>query len=366
MSNELPKDLYGYLMQCAREDQIPLMFHIDLTFRCDLACVHCYLEDRKRTELTLEEYDAFFSDLAALGGLFLLVSGGDIFVRPDALDILRSASRHGFDLSLITHGMALTEAVADELANIGVRTIAASVYSDVPEVHDEVTLRAGSFHKTMEGLRRVQERGIRVTMKTPVFEVNQGAQETMPAFAEENGMALQMGSHIRGGNVGDDLLSLNLPINDKVRVTQCTIPGIASIEGMGQADPNEHACGAGNFSGYLGPDGDVRACSEFDGAVGNIRETPLVDLWQNAPMMKELRELRRKDFVGCNSCENNNFCSRCPGLAMRETGSISGSAPSKCRESTALRMAIEQNQSELEAKSFDLFEVLGHEREARV
>ena len=100
---------YYFLMQVAFEDTIPLGWHVDLTYRCDLSCSHCYLEDRRRREMTVDEYREFFAELADLGCLYLLVSGGDLFVRPDAMEILRAAARHQFDMTLITHAMAIDE-----------------------------------------------------------------------------------------------------------------------------------------------------------------------------------------------------------------------------------------------------------------
>ena len=90
----------AYLVQRAQEHLVPLGVHIDVTYRCDLDCVHCYLSDRDRDELSLEEYEALFDELRELGTLFLLVSGGEIFHRPDGLAILQAARERRFELRI--------------------------------------------------------------------------------------------------------------------------------------------------------------------------------------------------------------------------------------------------------------------------
>jgi len=325
------------------------------------------LEDRKRDELSLDEYKVFFQELADLGCLYVLFSGGDIFVRPDALDILRAASFHRFDITLITHGMAITEEVADELADMGVRAVAASVYHTDPDIHDEVTLRKGSFHKTMAGLRRLKERGLKVVMKTPVFDVNQGAEETMQAFADELDMELHLTPIIRGGNDGtDDLLSKNMDLGGKANVYSCVFSEWDSLATLPKFDPNQRTCLAAHASAYLSPGGDIQPCLDYEQSAGNIRELSFKQIWDESELLGGLREVRRKSFTGCNSCENNSFCTLCPALAHRETGKPTGSAPSKCRESTAIRWTYETHKAEQEAREYDLFRVLGHEREERV
>ncbi|MCA9562821.1 MAG: radical SAM protein [Myxococcales bacterium] len=351
---------YFYLMEVAFEDTIPLGWHVDLTYRCDLACVHCYLEDRKREELTLEEYEQFFADLAEAGCLYLLISGGDIFVRKDALDILWAAARHRFDMTLITHAMAIDDYTADQIAEMGIRLVATSVYHTDPEIHDRVTLREGSFERTIAGLRRLKERGVQISIKCPIFDINAGAEKTIPALAEELGAVLQLAPIIRGGNDGSDkLLSLNMDLDGKANVYDCLFSEWERLEAMPKFSAEQRTCLAGHASGYLSPDGTIQPCLDYERSAGNIREQRFSEIWKHSPLLNRLRGIRRKDFGGCNSCDNNSFCSLCPALADRETGDPTGSAPSKCRESTAIRYAFDRKEAEQEAEGFDLFDAFG-------
>src|SRR5439155_667740 len=94
-------DLTGWLFQKSVGRRIPLSVHIDLTMRCNERCVHCYRVIERRPELTTDELRALLDDVARAGTLYLTSSGGEIFLRPDLLELIEHAERlgvlHGFD-----------------------------------------------------------------------------------------------------------------------------------------------------------------------------------------------------------------------------------------------------------------------------
>ena len=116
------KDWSGFL-KAAMAETIPLNMQWDLTWRCDHKCVHCYLTDRRQDELTLAESVGILEQLANAGTLSILFSGGDLFLRPDAVDILREARRLNFDVRLNTHGNFIDDELADALAEMGVAKV---------------------------------------------------------------------------------------------------------------------------------------------------------------------------------------------------------------------------------------------------
>ncbi|MGC9469022.1 MAG: radical SAM protein, partial [Anaerolineae bacterium] len=72
--------------------RVPLSGSLELTFRCNLRCKHCYLDGVHdgipgQEELTTEEWYDLLDQMADMGTLWLLMTGGEPFVRPDFLDI---------------------------------------------------------------------------------------------------------------------------------------------------------------------------------------------------------------------------------------------------------------------------------------
>lgn len=331
----------AWLVRRAQELVVPLGIHLDVTYRCDLDCVHCYLTDRQRDELTLEEYEALFDELRALGTLFLLVSGGEIFHRPDGLDILKAAAKRRFELRIITHGGHIDAELAAELAAIGVRVVAMSIYATDAETHDAITKVPGSWQRTVDAARNLRAVGVPVMFKCVLMDGNRGVVDAMQKLAHDLNCGIEFSINVKGDNEGGDaLMDLNVDLDERVAVFDCVYPNLVSADALPAFSPDEHTCLAGNASCYIAPNGDVQPCLEWDERAGNIRDAGFTDVWKNAPVFRAARTIRRGSFTGCSSCDNFSHCSLCPAKAQRETGSTTGSAPSKCRETTAVAIGF--------------------------
>lgn len=337
----------------AVQHNIPFGAHVDLTYRCDLACVHCYLEERVKRELTLEEFTRVFEELSQLGCLMLLLSGGDLFLRPDALDILRAACERRFFVQIITHAGHITREIAEEIARMGIAEVKVSIYSSNPVVHDRITKVPGSLRASLQAVSWLRELGVAVEMKCPVMEGNQGSQLEIPVLAAKYDCTYALDHSIRAaqGFAGElpvgagsggcgDLRLLNLDLEAKAEIIQLQRPGLASLADLDHRDPEQAVCTAGRSRIYIDPEGNVTPCLEWEESAGNIRESSLAEIWNDAPLMHHARGLKRSSFSGCTSCENFSFCDLCPGKAHRETGSSSGTSRGRCNDTDALRMAV--------------------------
>jgi len=91
----------------ALEHGVPLNAHLDLTYRCNERCEHCYLDHSDRGELTSDEAFSILDQLAAAGVLFLTISGGEIFLRRDLFEILEHARDSAFCVRLKSNGVMI-------------------------------------------------------------------------------------------------------------------------------------------------------------------------------------------------------------------------------------------------------------------
>jgi len=329
-----------YLLRRARAAGVPLGVHIDLTYECDLACVHCYLADRRRRELTLDEYRSLFDELRELGTLHLLVSGGEIFYRDDAIEILRAARERRFEVRLITHGGRIDEAIADALAEMGIACTSMSIYASNARQHDAVTKVPGSWERTLRGARLLINRGMTVKFKCVLMRINPTEISAMRELARDVGCCIDFSVDIKGGNNGsDDLMGLNLNAADKVAMLGCVYPSLADATSAEQFSPDRYTCMAGNASCYIGPDGSVQPCLDWEQVAGQLRETSFTEIWKSSAVFLNARAIRRSSFTGCTDCTSFGSCNLCPARAYRETGSTTGSAPSVCRETLARTLA---------------------------
>ena len=145
------KIAFDDLREKAIEQKIPIAVHLDLTYRCNLDCIHCYIVKQDRPELSTKEVKNILKQLAEAKTLYLTLSGGEILIREDFFEIISYARKLGFSLRLLTNGVLIDEKTADGIASLYPELVAISLYSANPETHDKITNRYGSFDKTIEG-----------------------------------------------------------------------------------------------------------------------------------------------------------------------------------------------------------------------
>ena len=310
----------------ALERAIPLAVQWDLTWRCDHKCVHCYLTDRHQPELTLEEAERVLDELAAAGSMLILFSGGDLFLRPDALAIIAAARARRFDVKLNTHGNFIDDAVADELARLRVQQVGISLYSDLAEEHEAVTLIPGSHAKTIAAGRRLRERGVSVSFKTPLTVYNRKSWHRVEAIAEELGAKWEVDSSLIPDDQSDfglckigidptERVLANLKMLDDRRAVQVPFDEIP-------ATPSKRrVCSAGTASAYITPDGRVFPCLTWREEMGSLREASFSEIWNESPAAPGIRAVRRASFLkgGCDGCQFHGHCSYCPGISHAES-----------------------------------------------
>ena len=168
---------------------IPLSVHLDVTYRCNERCVHCYLDHDDKGEMTTAEIKNVLDQLAEAGVFFLVLSGGEVFMRRDFLQIVEHARKLLFNVKVKTNGVMIHEREARRLRELGVEQVQLSVYSHRPEVHDAITKLPGSLKRTIESIRFLTSQGLKVTMSNVLMTVNRGDQGGTHALARKLGVA---------------------------------------------------------------------------------------------------------------------------------------------------------------------------------
>ncbi len=194
---------------------IPLGVHMDVTYRCDERCVHCYLDHEDHGEMTTEEIMGILDQLAEAGTFFLTLSGGEVFMRQDffqnpgirALALL-------FCVKVKTNAFMIREKQADRLAELGIEGVQVSIYSHRPEVHDAITKLPGSLKRSVAGIRLLRERGVKVTIANVLMRQNLQDYAGVVALAKELDVIYSIDPTITPMMDGDRSI-LNLGIDQK-------------------------------------------------------------------------------------------------------------------------------------------------------
>lgn len=320
---------------------LPVSVQIDLLHRCDLRCVHCYLPHHRAPGLTLERLHRLFDDLATAGVLQLVLSGGDPFLRPDALDVLRRARELRFCVRVLTHAGRIDDPTADALAELGVAEVGVSVYSLDAKDHEAVTMVPGSLSRTLAGIRRLRERGVAVEVKCIVTRANQGSWQTVPPWAEALGCILTGGPRIEGRGPGDSdhVEANNADWDSRVAWYRAALersqPGAGAWPGDAEKALDEPPCTAGRTRCHVDPGGLVRPCPSLKLVAGDLAEHSFAEIWTSSPVFRRLRSLTRRAFLDCQVCPFLADCSLCPGIQKDERGDLLGRSALVCTDTHA-------------------------------
>lgn len=331
-------ELLDRIQDRALQLNVLLNLHVDLTYRCNERCIHCYLDHDSRDELTLTELQRVFAEARGLGTLFLTLSGGEPMIRPDFFPILRSACAQGFAVKLKTNGTMIREAESSEMAELGVHQVQISVYSDNPETHDRITKLPGSFRRSLAAIVLLRDKGLHVLIADPLMRANIDDYPKVQKLAEELGVAFTFDPTITPMINGEVDLSSQ-------RITRTALRQLYHDPGLvgdpaefcrpagAPDDLHEHVpCSAGHNAAYVAPNGSVTPCVQFPYSCGDVRAQSLADIWQQSPQMLEVRSIRLKDLHTCSSCDLLGGCTRCPGLAYME-GDLRGPSAIDCEKS---------------------------------
>jgi radical SAM protein with 4Fe4S-binding SPASM domain len=320
---------------------VPFSAQVDLTYRCNEQCVHCYLDHDDHGEMTTVEIKHLLREMSEAGVFILTFSGGEIFLRKDFFEILEYARALTFCIKLKTNAVLIREAQAARLRDLSVASIQISIYSHRPEVHDAITKVKGSLQRSVNAIRFLKSQGLKVIMANVLMTENMQDYHGVRALADELGAEYTLDPTITPKMDGDrSILDLNAGqsalhelFRDEMFVGNaeqfCAPPPPPDADSLASLP-----CSAGHTACYVSPYGEFYPCVQFPLSCGNVRHERFLDIWRNSEQLKEVRAIRLKDLSGCSECAHGATCTRCPGLAFME-GNMRGPSTADCEKSFA-------------------------------
>jgi MoaA/NifB/PqqE/SkfB family radical SAM enzyme len=321
---------YDRLIHVASRAHVPLAALFEVTHRCNLGCAHCYLTEGPvgrprptRDELTLDEVRRALDQLAEAGTFFLTLTGGEVFMRRDFLDIVAHARSLHFSVTIFTTGTLLAPTIAAELARLHPLSVEVSIYSARPEIHDRVTRIPGSHARSLRALRLLREHGVVILIKSPVMALNSGEYHGIVELADELGAGYGFDPLLIPSRDGDTTPLRLAAGRDQMRAF-FSDPVLAKeffqpVKCLPQ--PGEELCGTGRRTCMISPYGDVFPCGVHPLPAGNLREQSFREIWTGSPL---LRELRTKTVDDLRNGAKSLPGFRCSALALIEDGDFLG------------------------------------------
>ena len=297
---------------------------IELTYRCNEKCRHCYVTGFDKPEMDLRQIKDVLDQLSEMQVMNVIFTGGEVFARQDAFEILEYAYSKHFVIDIFTNGTALDGNDYIRLKSIWPRSIQFSVYSHIPEKHDRITRVKGSFEKTLHSIRSCLAIGIPVNIKSPIFNETKDDIRGLTELAASLGATIELSSNITPRKDGD-LTPLEMKVTDETdyaaihRTIEERIPSAADI-GRNKADSGR-LCSAGDNSISISPYGEVYPCSLLMLNIGDVTKQSLKEIWEGSDTLKWWRSNNyRKLRKGCDACTMADQCMFCPGEAMMRNG----------------------------------------------
>jgi radical SAM protein with 4Fe4S-binding SPASM domain len=309
----------------------------ELTLRCNQACRFCGSRAgaARRNELSTQECRDVIAQLAQMGVREISLHGGEAYLRPDWLEIVRMIRSHGIAASLVTGGRGLDADMARDARAAGISAVSVSV-DGLPATHDGLRGVSGSHAAALGAMRHLLDAGVRVGCITQLNQRNfrelPGLTQLLaqyPLYGWQVQLMIPMG---RAADHEDlwlqphDMLELLPKVAEARR--RCDQLGIALWAGdnVGYFGPFEHllryerspsghcgGCGGGVVTLGLEAHGDIKGCSamgdEADFVGGNVRTSRLREVWDHAPELLHARCFKISDLWGyCRDCYYGNIC----------------------------------------------------------
>ena len=336
------KPLMWEVMDKASALSIPLQVALELTYRCNLRCAHCYIDFIEKEELSLLEWKDVLHQLKSAGTIYLLFTGGELTVRDDFLEILSYARARGFFIGLLTNSTRITPPIAQAISNLRPFVLGTSLYGATAASHETVTHIPGSFHKTLEGVKLLSDAGVVPTVQVLTMKSNLSELPQVEELVKSLGARTRIGFGMAPTKSGADFPSRYEPRIEELmscgRATETT-----SVMSSGPGP-----CKAGRSICSISPRGDVFPCIMFSLKLGNLRLSNFDSIWNLEPCteLQRIRSMKQSDLHACGACEVKAYCKRCTGSAYAETGSINKASPSACRQARMhAQIAAEQKVS---------------------
>jgi len=322
----------------------PSQVLFEITYRCNLKCLHCYAARDSRNELSLDEILELANQLIEMPVLQVSVGGGEPLLRfEELIELVKKLTSRRIDVIVATNGTLLDEEKALELKKAGLLTLQFSL-DGIGKVHDSIRGVTGSFEKVVEAIKLAKGLGFKVIIKTIAQRANLGQLYDLFRLVNELGVdGWSVNRVIPSGRAKANFQRVHVSFKEFDRTVQPIrefarrAAGILSISMEDYPRPFEEepladdyaVCPAGTTSIHISPDGSVKPCSYFPDSYicGNVRREPLIDIWNNSPILKTMRRLRRSDLLEpCRSCKLP--CNgRCRGAAASFYGDVRAPDP---------------------------------------
>ena len=299
----------------------PICLTWELTYACNLSCVHCLSSSGRRDprELSTAECTALIDELERMQVFYVNIGGGEPTVRPDFWELVDYAVAHRVGVKFSTNGVRITPQAARRLAASDYVDVQVSLDGATEQVNDAVR-GPGSYRTALRAMANLAAAGFSgFKISVVVTRQNAGQLDDFAALADEYGAQLRL-TRLRPAGRGARVWHELHPTADQQRALYdwlvahgenvLTGDSFFHLSGYGRALPGLNLCGAGRVVCLIDPVGDVYACPfaiHESFLAGSVRaEGGFAGVWRESELFATLR--RPQSGGACASCSAYDGC----------------------------------------------------------
>jgi mycofactocin radical SAM maturase len=307
--------------QFARGLSAPICLTWELTYACNLSCVHCLSSSGRRDprELSTAQCQAVIDELERMQVFYVNIGGGEPTVRPDFWDLVDYATAHRVGVKFSTNGIKISPSIARRLAGSDYVDVQISLDGATQEINDAVR-GTGSYLTALRAMSSLAEAGfLGFKISVVVTRQNVSQLDEFAALAGQYGAQLRL-TRLRPAGRGADVWSELHPTAVQQRQLYdwlvshgenvLTGDSFFHLAGYGEALPGLNLCGAGRVVCLIDPVGDVYACPfaiHENFLAGNVRdEGGFARVWRESELFASLRQ--PQSAGACTSCSAFDAC----------------------------------------------------------
>lgn len=309
----------------------------EITYQCNLHCVHCLSDAGAASpqELSTVESKNLILQLADMKVFQVNIGGGEPFIRPDFMELLAFLQEKEIVACASTNGLLMDDDLAKRLTAFKHLYLQVSLDGVTEEVNDRIRGR-GTYRKILSAMDCLSRHNFPYSVNMVLTRLNYSQLDSFRQLAAEYGAGLRV-SRFRPSGRGKETKAFLGPTPDQLEafadwLTEFdqvrTGDSFFCLTSESRRRKGLDMCGAGKMTVCVSPAGDVYPCAflqEKAFQAGNVRTQSLKELWDQAPIFRQLREL---NVSSCHYCDRFETCrGGCPAMAYHTYGDVSQPDP---------------------------------------
>lgn len=313
---------------------------LELTKKCNLRCEHCYVPDRSistgrvnTSEITLDDVCGLISQADEMGVMELQLTGGEPFILPYILDVIKEVQSRLIPCSVFTNGTLMTEKIFRYISENNYGLIFYISLDGYQETHDAFRKYRGAFQKTVKTIKRLLQIGCDVRINTSIGKHNIAEMRQFIEFVKnEFGVLHRLVTIEPIGRANAEMTISAKEFAGLLQESSNTFEFLDSHDSI--ADWSTPACGIGSSMLFIDAYGNVSFCPTLthrenpEFLAGNITCSSLREVWENSLVFKKIRGFQCKEVEQCRFRE---LCKGgCRSRAYLATGDINSPDLAMC------------------------------------